>query len=96
VREAANEALDAMVMYIPPRNAVRALSYDGVSHRNALVRRGTVSLLTVIVTRSGAHAVLGPTADRGFKQQVLLAAAIFLQDAETRHHAEDLMKFLMT
>jgi hypothetical protein len=98
VREAANAALDAMVTYIPPLNTISALSYFGVSHRNALVRRATVRLFTVIVKRLGADKVLGPKAESEFKQEVLSATDIFLQDKdeETRHHAEDLMKFLMT
>jgi ferritin len=41
---------------------------------------------------------LGPKAGTTFKKKVLSAAAKFLQaaDTETRHHAQDLMRFLMT
>jgi ferritin len=39
-----------------------------------------------------------PTANRAFRQRVLLAAAKFLEDKnlETRYHAQELVKFLTT
>jgi hypothetical protein len=94
VREAAYDALDAMAMCIPPRTAVRVLTETGVIHKNVAISR----LLRDIVTASGAKSVLGPRTVRSYKQQVLLATAKFLQDkdSETRHHAQDLLKLLMT
>jgi hypothetical protein len=94
IRQAANEALDAMAMNIPPHNAVEALTDAGFSCKNG----ATARLLNVIVTTAGADIILGPTARRTFKTQVISAAAKFLQagDTETRHHSQDLVRFLMT
>jgi hypothetical protein len=98
MRQTADKALDAMAIYIPPQDAVRVLTEKGVNNKIVSVRRATARLLTVIVKTSGADSVLGRIPKGKFKRQVIRAVAKFLQDKdpETRHHAQDLVKFLMT
>jgi hypothetical protein len=56
------------------------LSLSLCRHKHALVRATTSKLLTIIVTTSGADTVLSPTANKKFKERVLSAAAVFLED----------------
>jgi hypothetical protein len=50
------------------------------SHRNAVVRAATARLFTMIVNKSGADILLGPSAGKVFRHQILSATAKFLQD----------------
>jgi hypothetical protein len=89
--------LGSMAVYIPLSLAVRPLTDGGVSHKISLARVVTARLLTTIVTMSGADTVFSPTANRAFRQRVLLNAAKFLEDGylEIKHHAWELVKFLI-
>ncbi|XP_069674565.1 TOG array regulator of axonemal microtubules protein 2-like [Periplaneta americana] len=97
IRQDSNEALDSMVMYIPPYHSTRALVDKGASHKNPLVRTAAARLLTCVVIISGSETILSPTANKEIRRRVLSTAAKFLADGnlETRMYAKKLVKFLM-
>jgi hypothetical protein len=88
----------AMYSYIPRSLAMRAFTVKGVIHKNPSGRAVTTRLHATIVTMSGAVTVLSLTANRAFRQRVLLAAAKCLEGAnrKTRDNAQEIVTFLTT
>ena len=51
-------------------------------HKSNFFKATASRLLTLVITTSGADTVLGPTAPRVFKHQVISSAASFLEDRD--------------
>ncbi|KAK6628889.1 hypothetical protein RUM43_002706 [Polyplax serrata] len=96
VRRDANEALDTMILNIPPNHVIRALTNKGISHKSHLVRGASARLLVCMTGVLGIDAIF--SGNKETRGRVISAGASFMQDSdqEVRNFGRRLMKMLMS
>lgn len=95
IRRDADEALDSMVVNIPPVHTVRTICQKGIVHKNPEVRSSAARLLVCVVGVAGVDNIYSGSKET--RSRIFGAAVRILQDGsgDVRNYGKRLIKMLM-